>query len=109
MFIFHVIESEGEVGSVDKDRDMSVREVHNDNVSTNIHLKKFTIEISINKDELTKYRNKLIKINTGIHIHRYGYQNKSYTTETGVGTSVTNQRQHLGQQQEQTTKTIFYS
>ena len=87
MFIFHVIESEGEVGSVDKDRDMSVREVHNDNVSTNIHLKKFTIENSINKDELTKYRNKLIKINTGIHIHRYGYQNKSYTTETGVGTS----------------------
>lgn len=31
IFIFYAIESEGEAGSVDKNRDMSAREVHNDN------------------------------------------------------------------------------
>ena len=38
---FYVIESEGEAGSVDKDRDMSAREVHNDNALTNVCVKKF--------------------------------------------------------------------
>ena len=37
---FYVIESEGEAGSVDKDRDMSAREAHNDNVLQNIYVKK---------------------------------------------------------------------